>query len=128
MPPEFRAAISEGTFAPRHIHALNMIALAGRMSVGELAQRLAIGVPAASQIAGELQESGWLARDRDEADRRRTWLSIAPDRRAAVEGYCQRRVEPLLKVLQSMSEETRIAFLDGLEAFASEIEMQIREG
>lgn len=122
IPAELKADLEARSLAPRHVQAMNIIALAGRILVGDLAERLAIGRPAASQIATELESAKWVVRQPDGQDQRRIWLSLAADRKIEMERYCRRRIDPLVSVLWQMSPGDRNTFLDGLEQLALEIE------
>lgn len=122
IPPELKAGLDSKSLAPRHVQAMNIIALAERIMVSELADRLGIGRPAASQIATELEAAEWVVRLPDKRDHRRVWLSLADDRKAEMERYCRRRIAPLVAVLSQMPPGDRSMFLDGLERLAREIE------
>jgi len=127
LPAFLRKELEAKSLAPRHVQAMNVIAMAGRVTTGELAERLDVGIPATSQIISELENADWLVRQQDDSDRRRYWISISPDRREELEAYCRKRVTPLLTVLASLSTSDRIVFLDALEQFAAEIELQTKE-
>src|SRR5690348_2540834 len=73
--------------APRHLSLLSYLLFDGPQSVNELASRLEVAPTTVSLMVGELSRKGVVERREDEADRRRTIVSIADDSRAAVDAW-----------------------------------------
>src|SRR5262245_45713343 len=67
--------------APRHLSLFSYLQFDGPMPVNELAKRLQVAPATVSLMIGELSRKGLLERHEDEKDRRRTIVSIAPDRK-----------------------------------------------
>jgi DNA-binding MarR family transcriptional regulator len=117
-PPGF----GRGRLGPRHAGALTAIAAGEGMTVGDLAERLGVGLTAASQIAGELSSAGLVRRSEDPADRRRTLVHLEDDRRAELQAWLDARSRPLQDALDRLSDDERAAFLRGLRLLADELE------
>lgn len=112
-PAIFREAFRNGALGPRHAPALLTVALEGQLSVGELAERLGLGLSTTSLLVGELDRAGLLARSEDPADRRRTLVGLADGYREAADGWLQERIEPLRRTLERLPPAQREAFLAG---------------
>src|SRR4051794_28320353 len=63
--------------APRHLSLLSYLLFDGPLTVTELAGRLEVAPTTASLMVGDLSRKGVLERREDEADRRRTIVSIS---------------------------------------------------
>lgn len=108
--------------APRHMNLLVLLALAGPLSVSDLSVRLAVGLPTASLLVGELGRVGLVVRREDERDRRRTIVDLAPTHRAAVAGYVSRRAGVLRSALETLEPSERAATIKGLRAIVAALE------
>jgi DNA-binding MarR family transcriptional regulator len=117
-PPGF----GRGRLGPRHAGALATIAASEGMTVGDLAERLGVGLTAASQIAGELSAAGLVRRSEDPADRRRTLVHLDDARRDELREWLAARSRPLEATLERLSTDERAAFLRGLRLLADELE------
>ncbi len=56
------------------VEAMNLIAISGPMSAGELAERVGVATATATRVIDRLEEAGYLRRERDANDRRRVIL------------------------------------------------------
>ncbi|WP_297613632.1 MarR family winged helix-turn-helix transcriptional regulator [Nocardia sp.] len=121
MPTALRDAFEANGLGPRHGAALAYALSAGPVGVGDLARQLGIGLTNASQLTGDLSRAGWLRRDSDPADHRRTLLSVPEERRADVREFIGRRSEPLMRAMTRLTLDERAAFLAGLTAWAEEL-------
>ncbi|WP_327141543.1 MarR family winged helix-turn-helix transcriptional regulator [Nocardia sp. NBC_01327] len=121
MPTALRDAFEANGLGPRHGAALVYALSAGPVSVGDLARQLGIGLTNASQLTGDLSRAGWLRRESDPADNRRTLLSVPQERRADVREFVGRRSEPLIRAMERLTTQERKAFLAGLTAWAEEL-------
>jgi DNA-binding MarR family transcriptional regulator len=105
----------------RHGAVLSFVLSSGPVSVGDVARRLGLGLTNASQLSGDLARAGWLHREPDPADHRRTLLSVPPDHRSAVAEFLDRRSIPLARAIARLTPEQRAGFRAGLTAWVEEI-------
>lgn len=112
-PPQLREAVTRGELAPRHMPALIALAVAGPLSVSELAQRLGLGLSTTSAIAGQLSRAGILERAEDEADHRRTIVRLHADYAELVVAWADLALTPLRATLMRLSPEARANFMEG---------------
>ena len=69
--------MSSASLGPRHVAALQQLR-GGPVSVGELASRLGLSLPTVSGVLADLDRAGFVTRQPDPADRRRTIVQIPP--------------------------------------------------
>ena len=128
-PPQvLRDVFVSASLGPRHIPALAVIALDGPLSVSALAAKLEIPLTSASLMVGELSRTGLVERREDEADRRRTIVSVAPQYREPIEGWLAERSLPVRRALAALAPGDRAAFIEGLRALEAELRTAAREG
>ena len=87
-------------------------------TVGSLADRLQIGLSAASIVVDKLVQLGMLHRHEDPQDRRRTLVELTPRARQLLLRLQQGRREVLENLLAQLSDEDYAALLQGVEALA----------
>jgi DNA-binding MarR family transcriptional regulator len=109
------------TLAPRHLSLLAYLLFDGEMGVNELAGRLELAPATASLMVGELSRQGVVDRREDDADRRRTIVSIAPAYRAGVDGWLNKSAGAWRKALEPLSPAQRVMFIDTLREFEREL-------
>jgi len=112
-PQELRDAGTRGSLGPRHMPALLAVAAAAPLSVSELAQRLGLGLSTTSAIVGELSRAGLLERAEDDADRRRTIVSLHVDYREVIGSWAEHALAPLRGTLQRLPAPARAQFIEG---------------
>ena len=113
VPPELQPIVSPAGLGPRHLTPLIAIAMNGELSVGELAEHLALTSATTSQLVNELAKGGLVAREGDPRDRRRTLLTIHPDHRASIVKLVRGQLEPVHSALGALSEVERAHFMKG---------------
>jgi DNA-binding MarR family transcriptional regulator len=91
------------------------------MPVNELARRLEVAPATVSLMISELSKKGLLVRREDEADRRRTIVSIAEDRTTAVEAWLSASAQAWQVALEPLTDDQRRVFVDTLGAFEREL-------
>jgi DNA-binding MarR family transcriptional regulator len=91
------------------------------MPVNELAKRLEVAPATVSLMISELSKKGLLTRREDEADRRRTIVSIAQDRAEAVELWLSASASAWQVALEPLTDEQRELFVSTLTAFEQEL-------
>jgi DNA-binding MarR family transcriptional regulator len=71
-------------------------------------------------VEGGEEGEGSRSRRRDDADRRRTIVSLPDDMRGALEQFAKARLEPLRRTLEKLDPETREHFIEGLRVLSAE--------
>ena len=93
----------------------------GRLTINELAARLEIAPATVSLMVGDLSRKGVVERREDDADRRRTIVSVAEESRPAVDAWLARGAVAWRKALQPLSHAERRMFVDTLLAYEREV-------
>lgn len=88
------------------------------VAVGGLAEKLRIGLPAASIMVDKLVQLGLVQRHEDAQDRRRTLIELTPLAREQLLRLQQGRREVLENLLAQLSDDDFAALLKGAEALA----------
>jgi DNA-binding MarR family transcriptional regulator len=115
-----KRAFFEAGLRERHGRLILALAVAGPQTVGELAGRLALAPATTSLLVGELDRAGFVERHEDEADRRRTIVSLPESVRGPAEKFAQERLEPLRRTLEQLSPVARRHFIQGLRILSKE--------
>jgi DNA-binding MarR family transcriptional regulator len=113
IPPELQSF----SLAPRHLSLLSYLLFEGPLGVNELAARLEIAPATVSLMVGDLSRKGILRRREDDADRRRTIVSIAGEHHAAINGWLGRGAGAWRKALEPLTPAQRQLFIDTLAAY-----------
>ncbi|MET8847788.1 MarR family winged helix-turn-helix transcriptional regulator [Amycolatopsis sp. NPDC004625] len=111
------AELNGCALAPRHLSLLSYLLFDGPMTVTELATRLQVAPTTASLMVGDLSRQGVLNREEDPADRRRTIVSIPPDRRPAVDSWLARGAQAWRDALTPLTPAERRLVITTLEAY-----------
>ena len=111
---------STAPLSPRHIAALEQL-LAGPLTVGELASRLGLTLPTVSGVLADLDRAGFIDRQPDPADRRRTLVQIHPAQSAVVGQWLEGAASPLARVLDKLAPSEQIAFLKAMDLLEAEL-------
>lgn len=121
VPDELRPLFSSSSMGPRHIPALAYLLAEGPMAVSHLAARLGVTTATASLMTTQLAEHGLIERREDPQDRRRTLVSIAPERTATVQRWLDHRAEPIRRTVQRLSGADREILARALRMLAEEL-------
>lgn len=121
MPEKMRTAMEENGLTARHGAVLPQLLSGGPLTVGEIARRLHISLPTASELVGALNRAGMVTRTEDPANRRRVLVALADAYRPALETFVAQRSETLLRALDALTPEERAGFLAGLTGWVREI-------
>jgi DNA-binding MarR family transcriptional regulator len=116
------AALASFTLAPRHLTLLSLLLLDGPMPVNRLAKRLEVAPATVSLMVGDLSRQGILDRREDEADRRRTIVSIAAEHRAAIDDWLAAGAAAWRQALRPLSPAERRLVLDTLRRYEEAVE------
>jgi DNA-binding MarR family transcriptional regulator len=109
------------SLAPRHLSLLAYLLFDGQLGVTELAARLEVAPATVSLMVGELSRKGILERREDEADRRRTIVSIADEHRPAIDGWLGQGAAAWRKALEPLTAGQRQMFIHTLAAYEREL-------
>jgi DNA-binding MarR family transcriptional regulator len=118
---ELRQAFEKSELGERHIAPLMTLVISGPASVSELADRIGLTPATTSLLVGELSRAGFVQRREDEADRRRTIVSIDPSIEKDVHPLLQQSLEPLVRGLERMSAAQRSQLMEGLRILNEEM-------
>ncbi|MEU3015849.1 MarR family transcriptional regulator [Nocardiopsis sp. NPDC007018] len=122
MPPDVAEVFSRHGLTARHGGALAQLAVVASVGVSELARRMSVSLPTASELAGDLRRAGLVVAQEDPDNRRRTLLSLADDHRRSVESLVAARAAPLRRAMERLSARDREGFAAGLRAWADELD------
>ncbi|MFI7628334.1 MarR family winged helix-turn-helix transcriptional regulator [Microbispora rosea] len=103
--------------APRHLSLLSYLLFDGPLTVNELAARLEVTPATVSLMVGDLSRKGVVDRREDDADRRRTIVSIAEASREAVDAWLARGAGAWRSALGPLTSEQRRMFVETLWAY-----------
>ena len=103
------------------LRTLAILAEEGPLVIGQIAQRLGIGLSTGGHLVDRLVQAGLAERAEDSEDRRRTLARLTP---AGEDVYAQIRIGPqrLQALLQHLHDEDLAALLQGLSALNRLIE------
>jgi DNA-binding MarR family transcriptional regulator len=118
---ELRDAFDKSELGERHVAPLVALVIGGPASVSELAERIGLTPATTSLLVGELSRAGFVQRREDDADRRRTIVSIDQSIEDVVRPSLDQTLAPLGRALGRMSVAQRHHFMDGLRILNEEI-------
>jgi DNA-binding MarR family transcriptional regulator len=119
---EMRLAFEKSQLGERHVRPLIALTLSGPASVSELAERIGLTPATTSLLVGELSRAGFVERREDEADRRRTIVSIDESIEEFVRPSLEATLRPLAAGLDRMSAAQKGHLMEGLRILTEEIE------
>jgi DNA-binding MarR family transcriptional regulator len=102
------------TVPPAQLRALLAIAATGPVSLTALARRLRASTSAASRLCDRLQQTGLIARNPGQPDRRGVLLSVTPAGGSLAAWVREKRQATLAAILAAMTPAGRQALIDGL--------------
>jgi DNA-binding MarR family transcriptional regulator len=114
------------SLGPRHVAALQQLR-DGPLSVSELASRLDLTLPTVSGVLTDLDRAGFVTRQPDPADRRRTIVQITPAQSALIRQWLDRAANPLARVLDKLAPSEQQAFLKAMDLLETELRTQESE-
>jgi DNA-binding MarR family transcriptional regulator len=90
---------------------LNLLALAGPLTAGQLAQRAGLTTGAATRMIDRLEQAGFVHRDRHPSDRRQVVIAVTGGREAELDSV----LEPLRRQMQAVfrrydADQVRVLF------------------
>jgi DNA-binding MarR family transcriptional regulator len=109
--------------SPRHVAALEQL-LGDPVTVGELASRLGLTLPTVSGVLADLDRAGFIERNPDPADRRRTIVQVVPAQADLIRQWLDGAARPLARVLDKLSPSEQEAFLKAMDLLETELRSQ----
>jgi DNA-binding MarR family transcriptional regulator len=119
-PEAMEKAFESGELGERHVNPLLVLTTEGPLSVSDLAGRLGLTLGTTSLLVGELSRAGLVERREDDADRRRTIVSVAEEHAKVMRPVIDETLAPLGRALGRMKPAQRTAFIDALTIVAEE--------
>jgi DNA-binding MarR family transcriptional regulator len=120
-PPEPLRALQ---LAPRHLSLLAYLVFDGPLGVKELATRLEVAPATVSLMVADLSRQGVLERREDDADRRRTIVSIAPAHQQSVTDWLAAGGRAWQVALEPLTPDQRRLVVETLQAYEREVARQ----
>jgi DNA-binding MarR family transcriptional regulator len=121
MPEGMRDLFRQHELTARHGAVLAQLAHDQEPSVGDLSERLRLGLSTVSEMVGDLSRAGLVVRHRDPDDGRRVLVALADQHRDTMRTFMARRAEPLLRAFEQLTARQREGFAAGLRAWADEL-------
>jgi DNA-binding MarR family transcriptional regulator len=113
--------------SPRHVAALRQLT-DGPLTVSELAGRLELTLPTVSGVLADLDRAGFVTRQPDPADRRRTIVQISPAQVLPVRQWLDGAASPVARVLDRLTATEQAAFLKAMDMLETELRTQHQDG
>ncbi len=114
---------SPAPLGPRHVAALQQLR-DGPLTVSELASRLGLTLSTVSGVLADLGRAGFVDRQPDPADRRRTIVQIPAGQAALVMEWLDGAASPLARVLDKLDPSEQAAFLKAMDLLETELDCQ----
>ncbi len=105
---------------PRHVAALQQLR-GGPLTVTELASRLELTLTTVSGVLADLDRAGFVSRQPDPGDRRRTIVQINDAQSAAISAWLDGAAKPLARVLDQLAPSEQAAFLKAMDLLETEL-------
>lgn|SRR5262249_25145069 len=119
-PAELAELLHSGHLGPRHGRTLYVLTT-GPVTVGELAGQLGLSLATTSNLVAELDRAGLVERRQDPADRRRTIVTIAEDRRPVIEAWMTQTAAPFVRALERLDSGERATLIKALGVLVEEL-------
>jgi DNA-binding MarR family transcriptional regulator len=111
---------TQAPLSPRHAAALEELR-DGPLTVGELAERLGLTLPTVSGVLADLDRAGYIERQPDPADRRRTIARIAPAKASLINQWLDGAASPIARVLDKLDTAEQETFLRAMSLLENEL-------
>jgi len=109
--------------SPRHVAALEQLR-DGPVVVGHLAARLGLTLSTVSGVLADLDRAGFVVREADAGDRRRTIVRITPAKEADIRGWLDSAAQPVARVLARLDPAEQATFLKAMDLLEAELRGQ----
>jgi DNA-binding MarR family transcriptional regulator len=114
------ALAPQAPLSRRHAAALGELR-DGPLTVGELAGRLGLSLPTVSGVLADLDRAGYVQRQPDPGDRRRTIARIAPAKATLITQWLDGAASPIARVLDQLDTAEQEAFLKAMSLLETEL-------
>lgn len=108
------------SLTPRHLSLLAYLLFDGSLGINELASRLEVAPTTVSLMVGDLSRQGILDRREDDADRRRTIVSISEAHRTSIEDWLAAGARAWRTALEPLTPAQRQLVIDTLLVYERE--------
>jgi len=108
----------EGSLSIVQLHVLTVLATAGPLPMGKLADALDVSVASATGIVDRMEQRGLVERRHDEADRRIVLVHPTDSGRAVFNDLAEMRRAGLVNILARLTNDELKALLVGLRAMS----------
>lgn len=102
---------------PAQGFCLKVIGSSGSLTMGQLAEYLALSSAAVTSQVDRLEASDWVVREPDEKDRRVTRVRLSATGQAAYDRLRAHRCSQLERALQTLTPQEQVTLIDGLQLF-----------
>jgi DNA-binding MarR family transcriptional regulator len=96
----------------------------GPLTVGTLAAQLGLTLSTVSGVLADLDRAGFVVRDTDVTNRRRTIAQINPVQQALIEEWLDGAAQPVARVLDQLAPEEQAIFLKAMVMLEAELRAQ----
>lgn len=127
VPADISETLRAAGLGIRHLSVLIGLAVRGPLTVGALAEHIALAPASTSQLVGELHRAGLVERRIDPADRRRVVIAVDEQLRPRVAALAEQRLNPLKATLARLTEREREHFLHGWRVLVDMHERRVLE-
>ena len=107
-----REMLSETGITEQQWRILRVLAEFGRMDSKTLADRASLGFPSLTRIAAKMSQRGLIQQERDDKDRRRQFIDIAPDGQKIIDDHSFRAAEIVESFKATLGEKEYETLLD----------------
>jgi DNA-binding MarR family transcriptional regulator len=107
---------------PRHVAALAQLR-EEPLTVGLLASRLGLTMSTVSGVLADLDRAGFVAREADTRDRRRTIVRINPAKANEIEQRLDSAAQPMSRVLDQLTSDEQAVFVKAMGMLAAELSL-----
>jgi DNA-binding MarR family transcriptional regulator len=115
------AELQSFSLAPRHLSLLAYLLFDGPLGVNELSSKLEVAPATVSLMVSDLSRRGILRRQQDDADLRRTIVTIDEQHHAAVDAWLSKGAQAWRTALQPLTPEQRQTVIDALQVYEREL-------
>ncbi len=109
------------------LRTLLILAEEGPLVIGQIAQRLGIGLSTGGHLVDRLVQAGLAERTEDSEDRRRTLARLTP-KGEELHARLLNRVQHIQTLIQKLDEDDLVALLQGLRALNRAVDKESKDG
>lgn len=114
----WRGALTEAGFTEQQWRVLRVTAELGPLDISKLSQETALHMPSVTRILHALEERGYVSRQRDEDDSRRSWIEITDKAREKMAEVAKHSDRIYAAVRKDFDDDKMRQLIDLLNDFA----------